>query len=76
MARRECVVKKCGGGQVQFGLTGQSASVYLTKHQLCVSSYQDGLYGAGQRVHNPCGTDDKGHFRCTVCGAGHGICRP
>jgi len=76
MARRECIVRRCGGGQVQFGLTGQSASVYATKHQMCISPDQDARFGPQMRLHNPCGAEDKGFFRCTVCGGGHGICRP
>lgn len=36
----------------------------------CVSSYQDGRYGASKRVHNhaPTNEGDQPRFRCTVCG--------
>lgn len=35
----------------------------------CKSQYQDGLYGAGNRVHNEM-FKDRAHigWRCTVCG--------
>lgn len=66
-------IKPCRGGLVVFG--SHSGSFYQ-KHMNCVSPFQDALYGPGNRVHNPQGAKNKGHFRCTVCGNGHGMCRP
>ena len=71
----EQTVKHCGGGNVQFGVTGQSLTVYATKFQLCISPFQDAHYGKGQRLHNGSGKEE-GHPRCTVCGFGNGIVRP
>lgn len=77
MAKHEQVIKHCGGGTVQFGIQGQGVSVYLTRFQMCVSTFQDALYGAGRRLFNACVKDrDVKGYRCTVCGAGHGIVRP
>ena len=83
MAKLEQRIQHCGGGMVQFGISGQSQSIYMTKFQLCVSPFQDALYGKGLRLHNAQGSSGSssgskaiGHFRCTVCGSGHGICRP
>lgn len=75
MSKLDQVIKRCGGGNVNFGLTGQSPSIYSSKFMLCVSAFQDQRYGAGMRVHNPCNKDGKIGYRCTVCGAGNGICR-
>jgi hypothetical protein len=75
VAKYDQVIKRCGGGEVRFGLTGQSVSVYATKFQLCLSAFQDARYGQGQRLHNPCVKDGAVWHRCTVCGQGHGVCR-
>ncbi len=71
----EMVVRPCKGGEVVFGLTGQSASVYARKHSLCTSPYQDEKLGRGLRWHNVSGKE-AGSPRCTVCGSGNGIVRP
>lgn len=42
------------------------AIVILQCH--CQHAYQDKVYGKQQRVHNPCGSKNKGQFRCTACG--------
>ena len=76
MAKLDQVVQRCGGGEVAFGLQGNSVSVYKREFQLCVSPFQDQRYGPGQRVHNPQGGKNEGAFRCTVCGMGKGIVRP
>lgn len=76
MAKLAQAIKRCGGGMVQFGLTGQGSSVYQSKFQMCISPWQDERYGVGMRLHNPCGKEDKGFYRCTVCGSGHGVVRP
>lgn len=34
----------------------------------CVSAFQDQLYGVGMRLFNETGKDQKGGYRCTVCG--------
>lgn len=34
----------------------------------CQSSFQDELYGNGIRLFNEIGKDQKGGYRCTVCG--------
>lgn len=69
------IVKSCKGGDVAFGLTGQSVGIHTRKFQLCVSPYQDERLGAGQRWHNISGKA-AGNPRCTVCGFGNGIVRP
>lgn len=70
------VVKHCGGGNVQFGITGQGTTVYMQKFQLCTSPFQDEKLGKGLRFHNLCVKDGKiTGVRCTVCGFGHGIVR-
>lgn len=33
----------------------------------CKHESQDKIHGQGNRVHNPCGGNKKGQFRCTVC---------
>lgn len=73
--KKEQLIRHCGGGNVQFGLTGQGVSVYSTKFQMCISPYQDARYGPGMRLHNPSGKTE-GKPRCTVCGCGNGIVRP
>jgi hypothetical protein len=76
MAKLEMRIGPCGGGDVQFGLQGNTVSVYLRKFQLCMSAFQDERYGRGNRVHNAQGGKNEGQFRCTVCGMGRGIVRP
>lgn len=39
----------------------------LVKKCSCVHDYQDRLYGAGMRLHNPSGKKD-GVDKCSVCG--------
>lgn len=34
----------------------------------CHSDFQDKIYGKNNRVFNSIGKDDKGGYRCTVCG--------
>jgi len=36
---------------------------------VCAHKFQDERYGSGQRVHNPCKTNESGKtgYRCTVC---------
>jgi len=72
--KQESIVKRCGGGQVQFGITGMATTVYMTKFQLCVSPFQDARYGQGMRLHTESGKYP-GRYRCTVCGFGNGIVR-
>lgn len=76
MAKLEQKIGSCGGGEVSFGLQGNSVSVYSRKFMLCVSSFQDERYGPRQRLHNAQGGKNEGRFRCTVCGMGTGVVRP
>lgn len=71
-----CVIKRCNGGEVRFGIIGQDTTVYLRKHMQCVSAYQDAKYGTGMRVHNVHHGKEGDRLRCTVCGSGNGIVRP
>lgn len=34
----------------------------------CEHAYQDATYGKGMRLFNEIGKDQKGGYRCTVCG--------
>lgn len=38
----------------------------MIKKCVCSNSYQDAVYGVGNRVCNPCGPKQVG-WRCTVC---------
>lgn len=70
-------IKHCNGGEVTFGINGQSTGIYARRHMLCINAYQDKKYGAKMRVHNVQVKDGKPvGSRCTVCGSGSGIVRP
>jgi hypothetical protein len=70
-------IKRCNGGEVAFGINGQSTGIYARKRMTCTSAYQDAKYGLNMRVHNRQVKDRKEvGSRCTVCGSGNGIVRP
>lgn len=66
-------IRPCRGGLVVFG---SHSGAFYSKHMACVSAFQDERYGPGMRLHNAQAGKNKGNFRCTVCGQGHGMCRP
>lgn len=78
--RLEQEIKPCRGGFVVFG---SHSGIFWQKNVSCISAFQDALYGPGMRLHNAQGSRGStsgrkniGNFRCTVCGQGHGMCRP